>query len=514
MLDYKQLVTPRRHGGVLIAPDVRTCARIAQENAKGLNSSEAQIAGKALRDLRSQTRLQLGIDPARPVIAVGHQPDFIHAGVWAKNVFGCRLAQSLHGVAVNIGVDSDAPKRLSIRIPVRHDGRWMVQEVHLGKLRSGYAYEQVQPLRADDIKKARNEIESTAVGFSSGSMVPSFFAGVASSNPPDWVNQVIAGRKAVESEYDIELLDLRISRAWWSPLASHLLQDARGFAISYNRALADYRRENKVHSDNRPIPDLLVEGARIELPFWLYRDDRPRTRVFVTVNSDDITLLTDDEPVTALSTKSIASADDVVDLTSKKSGWFLRPRALMTTIWARLLLADLFVHGIGGAKYDRISDRIIESYFGLRAPEIACVTASLYVNRSCEDKVDREVLERELRDATWNPQRHITDAETRGLEELLKKRVSAAKRAKVLTSWDGQNHDDRQEVYHEIRRLNEQIHAANPQMLQDLRRRVEAAKYRQSEQRVLCDREYFFALHSRKNLELLLDALPGTDDFV
>ena len=41
----------------------------------------------------------------------------------------------------------------------------------------------------------------------------------------------------------------------------------------------------------------------------------------------------------------------------------------MLTLWARLLLCDLFIHGIGGAQYDRVTDLIVENYFGVTAAE-------------------------------------------------------------------------------------------------------------------------------------------------
>ena len=49
-------------------------------------------------------------------------------------------------------------------------------------------------------------------------------------------------------------------------------------------------------------------------------------------------------------------------------GLRLRTRALTTTLFARLFLADLFVHGIGGAKYDAMTDQICERLFGMKAP--------------------------------------------------------------------------------------------------------------------------------------------------
>ena len=55
----------------------------------------------------------------------------------------------------------------------------------------------------------------------------------------------------------------------------------------------------------------------------------------------------------------------------------IRPRALTLTLWARLLVCDFFVHGIGGAKYDRITDGIFRRYYRCEPPPYGCVTATL-----------------------------------------------------------------------------------------------------------------------------------------
>ena len=46
----------------------------------------------------------------------------------------------------------------------------------------------------------------------------------------------------------------------------------------------------------------------------------------------------------------------------------LRPRALTLTLFARLCLGDFFIHGIGGGKYDEVTDAIIRDYFGVEPP--------------------------------------------------------------------------------------------------------------------------------------------------
>ena len=49
-------------------------------------------------------------------------------------------------------------------------------------------------------------------------------------------------------------------------------------------------------------------------------------------------------------------------------GFKVRTRALTTTLFARLFLADLFIHGIGGAKYDELTDAILRRFYGFEPP--------------------------------------------------------------------------------------------------------------------------------------------------
>lgn len=514
MLDYQQLVAPTRHGGVLVAPDPSLWVKLTRDNAGRLNSSEVIISGSTLGDLRRETRSRLLKSASQPVVVVGHQPDFIHAGVWAKNVVAHRLAASIGGSAIHLAVDSDAPKRLTFRIPVSHEDRVVVREVRMGALRTGCSYEQIAALDAPEIEESRRE----AAGFQgekfAASALPPFFAGVAELPSTDWVTQMIAGRRQVESAFGVELQDLRLKDAWWSPLAAHLLLDAGGFARAYNQALGEYRALNHVRSANRPIPDLVNDGQRVELPFWLYGAERPRSRAFCSCDGERITLSTQSHSVVALSRKQLAASDDVVELVRRESGWLLRPRALITTIWARLFLADLFIHGIGGAKYDRISDSIIAGYFGLSAPEIACVTATLYLDESCGDKPSITANEKELRDATWNPQRHLGGTDSLDLNSLIEQRVAAARLSDELGRRTPRDRAGRKAAFQRIYRLNDQIHALRPDLLKDLGARVERSRSELADFRAACDREYFFALHPRDSLKRLLAALPDSSDFV
>ena len=62
-----------------------------------------------------------------------------------------------------------------------------------------------------------------------------------------------------------------------------------------------------------------------------------------------------------------------------RSGVKIRSRALVTTLWARMVLGDLFIHGIGGGNYDLVTDRIIERFFGRQPPGFMILSATLHL---------------------------------------------------------------------------------------------------------------------------------------
>ena len=55
-------------------------------------------------------------------------------------------------------------------------------------------------------------------------------------------------------------------------------------------------------------------------------------------------------------------------------------------MYARLVLSDLFLHGIGGAKYDQLTDLIIARFFGLQPPGFVTLSATvlLFEDRTAE----------------------------------------------------------------------------------------------------------------------------------
>jgi hypothetical protein len=514
MLDFARLKTPPKHGGVLVMPDPPDCVAAVRENAARLRDADALVLGRTLGEWRRETRKRIAERDDQPIIVIGHQPEFIHAGVWAKHVVADRLARVLGGKAINLVVDNDSPKGAALRIPVVDQAGASLRTVRFPNPPPGQAYEQLPRLVPGEIDRLRGEVRKAMGERFAASPMTDFCDGlVGARDAADWVDQMIAGRRGAERPFGVELTDVRVSRAWWSPLLADLLLHADKFADAYNRALAWYRGEFRVRGSNRPIPDLARRGDETELPIWAYRTNEPRRRLYVARRGQDRVLAAERESIATLTASDLRSCDDLVGLLAKRGGWRIRPRALTLTIWARLFLADLFIHGIGGAKYDRISDRIIADYFGLAPPEMACASATLHVlpRDGAADAESVADLRRAIRDLTWNPQRHLPDRPA--LAPLIEYRVAAVQRNRELRELDPLNHAARRDAFRQIREINERLLAERPATLAELSERLQRASHRRDDDRIALDREYFFAIHDRPALEGLLAALPGPSSF-
>ena len=62
-----------------------------------------------------------------------------------------------------------------------------------------------------------------------------------------------------------------------------------------------------------------------------------------------------------------------------RRGIKLRSRALTTTLMARLILGDLFLHGIGGAKYDELTDQLFRRFFDIEPPGFMILSATMHL---------------------------------------------------------------------------------------------------------------------------------------
>ena len=95
----------------------------------------------------------------------------------------------------------------------------------------------------------------------------------------------------------------------------------------------------------------------------------------------------------------------------RQAGWKIRPRALTLTLFARLALGDVFIHGLGGALYDKITDGIFERLFRVQPPEIILASCTVYLPVEAYPSTPRdlEAARRRVRDWRFNPDRLLAE---------------------------------------------------------------------------------------------------------
>ncbi len=360
---------------------------------------------------------------SRPIIMGGHQPDLFHPGVWLKNFVIDRYARSVGGTAINLVVDTDRCASTTLSVP-------------MGTFRESH-FESV----AMDDESSEMPWEERAV------LDPELFASfgqrasdLLSPLVPDailrrWWPLVVErtkeshrlglglaqARHCLEARWGLQTLELPVSELVRLPtvmlLFGHLLAHARELNIAYNESLADFRLRTKQRGQGRPVPDLAIransEEEWIEVPFWIWsREDPRRRRVFAIVAAPGVLTLSDLETIRVelpIATENPPSrwVDALARL--EEHGLRLRPRALITTLVARLLVADVFVHGIGGALYDQLTDDIVRRLTGCDPPGYAVVSGTLRLNipPAGNPAADLATLHSELRDLEFHPERHL-----------------------------------------------------------------------------------------------------------
>src|SRR5262249_24519502 len=158
-------------------------------------------------------------------------------------------------------------------------------------------------------------------------------------------------RRTCERSWDCHNLELPQSavcrtRAFAS-FFCYIAQRAPNFWAAHNGALAQYRKANGIRSAGRPIPDLTADGDWLELPFWIWQAPASkRRRLLVRIGSDgSIALRMGQGPVVGkIPRTDLCFQAAFTELEHR--GVKIRTRALMTTMFARLFLCDLFIHGL------------------------------------------------------------------------------------------------------------------------------------------------------------------------
>ncbi|MGY8767226.1 MAG: hypothetical protein ACKVH8_02185 [Pirellulales bacterium] len=449
-VQYRKLRAPQQHTGKLLEPSLDQLSETLATNQHRLSQFHGlKIAGVPFLELQTQARHHLlseaklysfayrdpfEVDPAAPLILSGHQPALFHPGVWFKNFVIDRMAKLSGGTAINLIIDNDTISSPAITVPSEGDfikgspSQFTQASVAYDQASAQIPWQMRQVVDQAMFESFGERVREKLTPNVKDPLIDTLWPLVTQAIKPHGnIGRAFAqARHALEAQSDLKTLELPLGQLVDSSLAFHLFflhvtSQIVTFQEVYNSAIREYRSVHKIRSSSHPVPELEQNGNQYELPFWVWSTEHPqRQRLFVEQTASGFKL-SDNHNWSAVLSNDREQFQEQFSALAKK-GISLRPRALMTTMFSRIFLSDLFVHGIGGAKYDQLTDTIIERFFGFSAPSFATATATLHLplQKRRMDTSQTVSLQRQLRDLRFNPDRLL---EIDGLSSEKQKQV-------------------------------------------------------------------------------------------
>jgi hypothetical protein len=541
----RRFQVPREDFSALIEPPAAEVGRMVEDNLRH-RGGDYDCQGRSLADLSVQARAELLAaarrwtaayrDVAEPsaakggkIFLAGHQPELFHPGVWFKNFALGTFARRHGAAAVNLVIDSDTMKSTSLPTPGGSVTDPRREAIPMDAAGPEIPYEE-RPIHdaaifADFGRRVAEQIAPLV----KDPMIREFWPMVVErSAATGRLGYCLAqARHQWEGQWGLDTLE--VPQSWvcqcesfrW--FAAHLLTHLPRFLAAYNEAVRDYRRAHRIRNAAQPVPDLTVEGDTLESPLWIWTTEDPRRRRLLARRSGRELVLSDQAGLELrLALDAEAGADRAVEQFEEweRRGIKIRSRALVTTLWARLALGDLFLHGIGGAKYDQVTDGLIARFFGLPPPGILVVSATLHlpIPRPRGQIEDPPALARRLREMEFHPERFLRGrgdggADAGAAAAADSQRTSEGSRWESLLaekeSWirTAPTPKNARERWVSLRRIN----AALAEGLAAERRALLALEAQMARvvraEKLLSWREYGFCLYPKKNLREFLDQL-------
>ena len=413
-LAYKPIRAPREHGQALVEPAWELAAGLIDENRHLAAQADYDVQGVPLQRLRTEARRHLRQEAQRhtrayrdavpaagddgPLILAGHQPQLFHPGVWFKNFALSALARKWGGQAINLLIDNDILRNPSIRVPAGSAAGTQVISVPMDRVVDTIPFEQREVADEELFSSFADRVRAAGSDVLAQPLIRDYWQLVleARRRSPNLGRCLAEARHRLEGDWGQDTWEVPLSVVCdsgpFARFACHLLAHLPRLQEIYNTSLHEYRRVNHIRSRSHPVPDLERDGAWREAPFWLWSVASPgRKRAFVRACGDGLELTDRAGIHVQLPLTADGDAGRAVEalVALGQQGIKLRPRALVTTMYARLVLSDLFLHGIGGAKYDQLTDLIIAAVLRLAAAWFCDPVGNRVVVRRLHGRVDR-----------------------------------------------------------------------------------------------------------------------------
>ena len=526
-----RLRVPKTDGSLLAVPDLDEWQRSLGDNRQSLPAMDVAIGGMALADLRRLARRELltqsseylagfgepalsSVDLDFPMVVTGHQPTLFHPGVWIKNFAAYGLANALNGIGVNVLIDNDTVKQTAVPVPAGRPAAPLLAYAPFDRWAAEIPFEERDIVDEEVFTRFAGIVANHLAEYPFEPIAEHYWhlTKASAAVTANLGERLAAGRRALERQWGCHNAEVPLSHLCrgeaFARLASHVLLQLDAFVEHHNQALAEYRKLNRVQSRNHPVPALERDDEWTEAPLWAWSSGRPeRKRLFVRRERGTMQLRVGDQLIATVDLAGDAAEELLELLGNDRLGVKLRPRALLTTMFLRLCVADLFIHGVGGGKYDELGDELINRFFRIRPPSFAILSATAMLPTEACLVDDQRLAEQSHlhRDLYWNPDRYLDDA-LRDQEPV----ADWIERKFELMEQTPDTRAGRRARFREFRQLGDQLRRYLGSLPLDVERERVGLIERQQAGEILNSREFAYCLFPAETLVKLFDKVRAT----
>ena len=363
-LNNQRLRAPKEDGEHLQIPPLEQCAAICNDNSLLLHSHGFELDKQDIQQIRRSARRELieksvayssryrdtTFDPnLETILMAGHQPALFHPGVWYKNFALGEMAQRSQGIGINLVIDNDLCASCQIAVPTGTLERPLNENIAYDRVERFLPYEMCRVMDLDLWSTFADRVSTKLAPFEKKPLVNQLWPQVVDARKLGLQAPyaVAAGRHRLESQFGLQTLEIPLNQvcdtAGFAAFVAELIGRSRQLREIHNRCLIDYRREHRLRSHSHPVPELprSTVGLNYRYGFGETMTRRVEGCLFATA------AIRIDYPIpprgkTEISFGSISEQIQAL----RGQGIRIRPRALTNTMYARLVLSDVFLHGM------------------------------------------------------------------------------------------------------------------------------------------------------------------------
>lgn len=514
----QNLSIPKEKGTIFVSPELPmwsgllTQNKFVLENIPYRRTSRGELLSIAREYSKNILDISFSNNVTENIIGTGHQAKWHHCGIWIKNLSSSLFAKAVKGLSVHLVLDHDICDTVLVLPKLNVDKSWRFERIQIEPLQKSVPLEFRSIPKREYIRTFYCTVINKQVEQLCNNNWPEFalIENDAISSMNNVADLITYLQSKLNSVLGLKMLYLPVSKLSRSDafinFLTSILVNARHFTSIYNSGITSFFEKHKSHLKSE-IQKLTIDkmSDTTELPFWIVSPNGSRTTLVVKFKAcNSIQVGTIYEKLGNLDSSCLNDKSDQLRTILKLNGCQLRPKAITLTLFARLFLADWFVHGIGATKYESVTDYIVGHYYKIKPPKYGITTTTMtlpLLNCDVFSKDSIGELKHKLHNIKHNPELYIDPSMPE--KEPVKSLIKLKKEKIVLAQNRDLTKSSKKSAWESLSMINKELYKYANNTAEILE--TENAKYEKYKnmQKVLDYREFFFGLFPEKELRKL-----------